>query len=96
MESNARHEIEKLVENLQPEDRELLSAMPESDLIRLHHGYGTWLRNQFRQNKLPHLFKFCSATVPSENRSFDAISAVAIRQIWLHIRPNPEGIGPSA
>ena len=83
MDGNARHEIEKLVENLKPELRELLSAMPESELIELHFGYGMWLRNQFHQNKLPHLFKFCSAMVLPENRSFDAISGVAIREIWL-------------
>ena len=86
MESEARREVEKLIENLKPEDRELLSAMPESELVRLHRGYGMWLRNQFRQNKLPHLFKSCSAMVLPENRSFDAISAVAIREIWLHNR----------
>src|SRR5689334_1977817 len=82
MDGSARQEIEKLVENLTPELRELLSAMPENKLVGLHLGYGMWLRNQFRQNKLPHLFKFCSAMVPPENLSFDAISGVAIREIW--------------
>jgi len=40
MDGNARHEIEKLVENMKPELRELLSAMPESELNGLHFGYG--------------------------------------------------------
>ena len=96
MESEAQCEIEKLVESLKAEDRELFRAMPESELIRLHRTFGMWLRNQFRQNNLPHLFKFCSTTAPPEARSVDAISAVAIRAIWLHIRSNPQGLGPRA
>ena len=86
MESEARLEIEELVEKLTPEDRKLLRDMSESELIQLHIGYGMWLRNQFRRGELPRLFKFCLARVRSEDRSFDAISTVAIREIWLHIR----------
>jgi uncharacterized protein DUF6794 len=83
-----RQEIEKLVERLSPEDRKLIATMSASDLIKLHHGYGTWLRNQFRRNEYPHLFRFCSAKVPSEQLSFDAISAEAIHRIRLHLRSN--------
>jgi len=71
---------------LEPKDRELLREMLESELIRLHMGYGMWLRNQFRHDELPHLFAFCRARVPSESLSFDAMSTVAIREIWLHVR----------
>jgi hypothetical protein len=60
--------------------------MSDSDLIKRHHGYGTSLRNQFRRNEYPHLFRFCSAKVPSEILSFDAISEGAIRLIWLNLR----------
>ncbi|MBV9221966.1 MAG: hypothetical protein JO366_00535 [Methylobacteriaceae bacterium] len=86
MESEARFEIEELVEKLTPEDRKLLRDMSESELIQLHMGYGMWLRNQFRRGELPHLFKSCSARIRSEDRGFDAISTVAIREIWLHVR----------
>jgi hypothetical protein len=81
-----RQEIEKLVERLSPEDRKLIAVMSDSDLIKLHHGYGTWLRKSFRRNEYPHLFRFCSAKGPSESLSFDAISDVAIRLIWLNLR----------
>ena len=90
MEGEAQREIQRLVENLKPEDRELLRAMSESELIRLHRSYGMWLRNQFRRNNLPHLFKFCSTNTLPGARSFDAFSEVAIREIWLHIRSNPK------
>jgi hypothetical protein len=60
--------------------------MTEAELIRLEFGYGRWLRNQCRQNKFPDLFRFCSAKTPPDTRSFDEISALAIREIWLHLR----------
>jgi len=81
-----RQEIEKLVEMLKPENRKFISDLSEGELGRLHRGYGMWLRNQFRQNQYPNLFRFCSAQVPAGSRSFDAISAIAIRLIWLHLR----------
>jgi len=56
--------------------------MSETELILLHNGYGTWLRNQFRQNKFSDLLRFCSAKTTSDTRSFDEISALAIRDIW--------------
>jgi hypothetical protein len=85
-----REDIEKCIERLEPKDRELLRGMSEGELIRLHMGYGMWLRNQFRHNKLPHLSAFCYAKVPPESLSFDALSEVAIREIWLHVR---SGVG---
>jgi hypothetical protein len=79
-------EIEKLVEMLKPGDRKFISDLSEGELGRLHRGYGMWLRNQFRQNQYPNLFRFCSAKVPAESRSFDAISAIAIHLIWRRLR----------
>ncbi len=86
LEARARRDIEALIELLKPEDRQSLRDMTERDLIRLHHGYGTWLRNQFRQNKFPDLFRFCSAKTTPDTRSFDEISEIAIREIWRHLR----------
>ena len=79
-------EIDKLVEMLKPRDRKFISDFSEGELGKLHHGYGMWLRNQFRQNQYPNLFRFCSAKVPAESLSFYAISAIAIRLIWHRLR----------
>jgi hypothetical protein len=84
-----RQEIEKLVERLGPKDRTFLHDLPEGELRRLHMTYGMWLRNQFRRNEFPNLFALCSAAIPAESRSFDEISAVAIREIWRHLRSLP-------
>jgi hypothetical protein len=93
MESDAtirvRQDIEKLVERLKPEDRKFLREASEGELMRLHFRLGMWLRNRFRHNEFPHLFRFCHAKVPTEVLSFDEISAVAIREIWLHVRSSP-------
>lgn len=59
----AQQDIEKLVERLKPEDRKFLREASESELARLHFGFGMWLRNQFRQNEFPNLFAICYAKV---------------------------------
>jgi hypothetical protein len=56
-----RRDIEALIELLKPEDRLSLRNITQTELIRRHHGYGAWLRNQFRHNKRPDLFEFCYA-----------------------------------
>ena len=55
LDAGARRDIEALIELLKAEDRRSLRGMTETELIRLHHGYGTWLRNQFRRNKFSDL-----------------------------------------
>ena len=89
LDARAQRDIEALIELLKPEDRQSIRGMTETELIRLHHGYGTWLRNQFRQNKFADLFRFCLAKTTPDTRSFDEISEIAIREIWRHLRPNP-------
>lgn len=90
LDARARGDILALIELLKPEERQSLRGMTETELVlHLHHGYGTWLRNQFRQNKFSDLFRFCSAKTTPDTRSFDTISGIAIRQIWRHLRSSP-------
>jgi hypothetical protein len=89
LDARARRDIEALIELLKPEDRQSLPGMTEAELIRLHQGYATWLRNQFRQNKFADLFRFCFAKTTPDTRSFDEISEIAIREIWDHERSSP-------
>jgi hypothetical protein len=86
LDAGARRDIEALIELLKAEDRRSLRGMTETELIRLHHGYGTWLRNQFRRNKFSDPFRFCDAKTTPDTRSFDTISGMAIREIWCHLR----------
>ena len=89
LDTRAQRDIEALIQRLKPEDRQFLRGLTETELVRLHFSYGLWLRNQFRQNKIPDLFRFCSAKIPPDTLSFDEISAVAIREIWRHLRSSP-------
>jgi hypothetical protein len=84
--ARAQQDIEALVELLAPEDRRSIRETAEGDLWRLHHGYGMWLRNQFRGHKFPDLFRLCSARIAHEGRNFDAISQAAIAEIWRRLR----------
>jgi hypothetical protein len=82
----AQRDIEALVELLTPTDQQSIREMAESDLWRLHHGYGTWLRNQFREHKFPDLFRLCYARIAPEDLSLDAISQVAAAEIWRRLK----------
>jgi hypothetical protein len=68
LDARAQQDLEALVSQLKPEDRQSLRDMAESELIRLHFGYGMWLRNQFRQNKFSELFRFCHAKTRPESQ----------------------------
>jgi hypothetical protein len=86
LDAGVQRDIEALIQLLSPEDRQSIREMTQRDFIRLHHGYGTWLRNQFRHNKFSDLFRFCSARTTPDTRSFDTISGIAVGEIWRHLR----------
>jgi hypothetical protein len=83
-----RQDVNDIISGLSPEDRERLRNTSEEDLILFHHGFGTGLRNGFRSQRYPGLFAFCSELVQQseEPMSFDALSDVAIREIWSTLR----------
>jgi len=59
---------------------DLITTMAESDLVLLHHGYGTWIRNKWlwgrRDRKLVDYFLSKGINHP------DAMSSVLIRELW--------------
>ncbi len=85
-----RQEVDQIIASWSSEDRELFRSTPENDLILFHHGFGTGLRNGFRQNRFPGLFTYCSETLKASGQSmhFDDLSMIAIHEIWstLQIR----------
>ena len=83
-----RREIRRLLRKMTPEDREALRMVPEAELICFHHGLGRFLRNGFRGNQFPWLMSYCHTTVEAcgEPMSFDALSSVAIREIWKELQ----------
>jgi hypothetical protein len=79
-----RQEVAEIIASWSKEDRERFRSTPEKDLILFHHGLGMGLRNGFRQNRFHGLFTFCHKTLKQSGKptSFDALSEIAIREIW--------------
>jgi hypothetical protein len=88
LDAGARRDIEALIELLKPQDSLSLRKMTETELMRLHHGYGTWLRNQFRRNKFSDLLRFCDAETTPDTRSFDSPEWRSVRLASSSIRPH--------
>jgi len=82
-------EIGEITQLMEPGFRKRVRDLAEQRLFELHHGYGTWLRNQFRRGQYPHLFRYCHTRIGSEPLSFDALSGVAIYEIWRQVRERP-------
>jgi hypothetical protein len=82
-------DIRAIVSSLQPERRDYIRNLSENELIRLHRTLGRGLRNAFRSGNYGELFRYCSERETTETRSFDSISATAIRLIWEYIRSAP-------
>jgi hypothetical protein len=79
-----RQDVDEIISSWSAEDRERFRTTPEKDLILFHHGFGTGLRNAFRQNRFPGLSAYCHQGVEAsgEPLSFDSLSSIAIREIW--------------
>jgi hypothetical protein len=79
-----RRDVRRIIRGLPADERERLRTMPESELVLLHHGFGRGVRNAFRSNRFRGLSAYCHAEVQrsGEPLSFDALSSVAIREVW--------------
>ena len=83
-----RRDVRRIIDELAVEDRERLRATPEGEVTLLHHGFGTSLRNAFRSNRFPGLSAYCHDAVKrsGEPLSFDALSSIAIHEIWATLQ----------
>ena len=82
------NDIRQIIDSLTPEQRESLRTTPEADLIRFHRTLGRGLRNGFRSGRFPALSAHCHAAVRVSGTpmSFDAISSVAVREVWRSLQ----------
>jgi len=90
-------EIQSIIDSMTPETRDYIRNLPEDNLSVLHRSFGMGLRNGFRHNKYPWLFTHCHDLVDPRRMSFDALSTVAIKLIWEHLReipPDQSGTSP--
>jgi len=78
-----QRDIKKIIHKLGSE-KEVIRVTPKKELIRFHRSLGLFLRNSFRRNRFIILRSYCSSVVTKsgEPMSFDALSSVAIEEIW--------------
>jgi hypothetical protein len=70
MDDDARRELASIIDRLSLKARRAISQTPEENLIILHHGLGTAIRNRIRAGELRALFRWSCAQVPHA-RSLD-------------------------
>ena len=101
--------VTKLLADLGDEDKALLRALPQEDMICFHHGWGTGIRNSFglwRGNV--DLLKSCTENqqritgrAPSQPPDAhvvlhpDNASMVIIEAVWLALRESPASTAPA-
>jgi len=72
--------IEVLMQELPQSEKDNLAAMAEADLILLHHGFGTTIRNEFGLwNGNYALIKDCGGSKAAHP---DRVSMTIIKQLW--------------
>ncbi len=84
--SGVQDEIQAIISSFTPEDCDYIRNLPEEKLFLLHRTLGRRLRNVFRSNMYPSLFRYCNQQETNEARSFDSLSTIAIRLIWEQVR----------
>ena len=72
--------VEDILETLDPDDKANLKDTPEDELILLHHGWGTYLRNYYRMWHNEKLLQDIG-----KDHADDA-SAVIIREVWTRLQ----------
>ena len=92
VDEEAKRELISVIDALSAEDRAFIANLREGGLYRLHHGLGTYIRNQFRQGGLPALFRWSRSQLSVVNH-FDDLSGPILREIWRVLRTSSESTG---
>ena len=84
MEERAHAELITIIAGLKEADRAYIVALDQSEILRLHHGLGRFIRNEMRGGKLPALCKWATALAQESQKpmSFDALSLPVLQEIW--------------
>jgi len=85
MDEEARTELNIIIEGLTPRDRAFIATLAENEVIRLHFGLGTWIRNQMRHGKMKALLRWSRTQVP-ERPHFDDLSWPILVEVWKTLR----------
>lgn len=78
--------IEQLVKSLSPEDMNILTNVPEKDMIKYHHFTGQYLRNEWglwKGSPLTDYFNSLGIT------HADDMSGIILDSLWRHLNNQP-------
>jgi len=89
MDTEARLELASVIDELSAEDRGFIAGISENDVIRLHHGLGTGIRNRFRAGSLPALLRWSCSQAP-DPQHLDDMSWPILMEIWRTLRARAE------
>ena len=74
--------VNKMIDKMTVEDRKYFIHLEEDDLHRLHHGFGTHIRNELGLwEEPPHTPNIIDGVDYSEDHP-DAISMTIIKEVW--------------
>lgn len=69
------------------EDKKKVKATPQDDLIKYHHSWGMWIRNEFGMWKGNHtLVRSCASMRQNEELHPDSASGIIIEEVWKKLQ----------
>jgi hypothetical protein len=95
MNQEAQFQLKSIIDGFRPDNRRAIAAMPEQNLIRLHHGLGTWVRNLIRSNEIGALSLWSRSQVPGGVKHFDDLSGPIIHAIREALRSSESDVTSS-
>jgi hypothetical protein len=86
LDREAKDELRSIIDGLSSEDRAHIRAIPADEVIRLHHGLGTRIRNRIRHNELKALFRWSRAQVPGGLGHLDHLAWPIVEEVWNQLQ----------
>jgi len=82
-------EMAGIIDALSIEERTFVSALPEADVILLHHGIGTGIRNRVRSGEIPALFVWSRTQVSAHVGHLDDMTWPIVLAVWRSLKGKP-------
>ncbi len=89
MDVEAPAQLQPVIDAISPAARLEVAKPPRDQLIQLHHGLGTLIRNRIRAGELGGLFRWSRDHTGAEARSLDDLSWPILVAVWTALRPSP-------
>ena len=86
MDVEARAQLQSIIDALSPASRLYVAELPRENIILMHHGLGTHIRNRHRHGELRELFLWSRSQINDEVRSLDDLSWPILVTVWTSLR----------